>query len=132
MNHSLVASEYFKDIVENIPDDSYVISTAIKSKKENVFHIDSFFNTSLIYKILNRLKKQINLEEFPVTVFLTRCNLHTISHLFSLRHLGIKNIYLPVCSADIVTPNMINFLADKFGFLKITGNPKKDLQNVIQ
>ena len=33
--------------------------------------------------------------------------------------------------ADIITPNMVNFLSDKFGFLKTTSYPEADLKKVI-
>lgn len=132
INHTMFSSEYFKEIINNLPKNAYAISTVIKSDKKNILHLGSFFNTSLIYKVLDRIKQHIDLETFPLTVFLTRCNLHTISHLFSLRHLGIKNIFLPVCSSDIITPNMVDFLADKFGFLKMTSNPIQDLESIIK
>ena len=131
INHSLFSSEYFKHIVNELPEKTFAISTVIDADNDNILHLNSFFNTSLVYKILDKLKQSIDFEKFPVTVFLTRCNLHTISHLFSLRHLGVKNIFLPVCSADIITPNMVNFLSDKFGFLKTTSYPEADLKKVI-
>lgn len=131
INHTLFSSEYFKEILDELPEDCFAISTVIESDRDNIFHLNSFFNTSLIYKILDKLKQEIDFDTFPITVFLTRCNLHTISHLFSLRHLGVKNIFLPVCSADIITPNMVNFLSDKFNFLKTTSNALEDLKKVM-
>ncbi len=131
INHTMFSSEYFKEIINLLPENTFAISTVVESDRENILHLNSFFNTSLIYKILDKLKQDIDFSEFPITVFLTRCNLHTISHLFSLRHLGIKNIFLPVCSAEIITPNMLNFLADKFGYLKTTSNPDEDLKRVL-
>ena len=132
INHTMFSSEYFKEIINELPENAYAISTVIQSDRSNILHLDSFFNTSLIYKILDKLKQNINFEDFPITVFLTRCNLHTISHLFSLRHLGVKNIFLPVCSSDIITPNMVNFLAEKFDFLKTTSNPSEDLKKLFK
>lgn len=130
INHSLFAQDYFNELVANVPETSYVLSTAVSSDRENVFHIDSYFNTSLIYKILEKLKENIDLSKFPVSMFMTQCNLHTISHLFNLKLIGIRDIYLPECSANILTPNMINFLRDKFGFRQISDNAKKDLKKI--
>ena len=117
INHSLFSQDYFNKLVQRIPDDCYVISTAVSSDRKNVFHLDSYFNTSLVYKILERLKNEIDLDKFPVSLYMTQCNLHTISHLFNLKQIGLKNIYLPKCSSNIITPNMLQFLSDKFGFL---------------
>lgn len=131
INHSLFSLDYFNELVKDIPDDSYVISTAVMSDRENVFHLDSYFNTSLVYKILEKLKENVDFEQFPVSLFMTQCNLHTISHLFNLKQLGLKNIYLPECSSNIITPNMIKFLSNNFGFKQISKNPSKDLKKIF-
>ena len=132
INHSLFSQNYFDELVKNIPDDCFVISTAVSSDRKNVFHLDSYFNTSLIYKILEKIKNEIDVKKFSISLFMTQCNLHTISHLFNLRQIGLKNIYLPECSSNIITPNMIQFLSEKFGFKQIGKNPKKDLQAIIK
>lgn len=130
INHSLFAQDYFNELVKDIPETSYVLSTAVRSDRENVLHIDSYFNSSLVYKILEKLKTSLDLNKVPVSLFMTQCNLHTISHLFNIKQIGLKNIYLPECSPNIITPNMINFLSDKFGFRQISKNPKKDLKKL--
>lgn len=130
LNHAVIHSDYFEKLVENMPDDYFVISTSIQSEKENVMYFDSFFNSSLIYKIMSHIKKHVDLEEFPISLYITTCNLHTISHLFNLRQLGVKNIFLPECTSNVITPGMLNFLKNKFGFKQVCKNPKKDLKNL--
>ena len=98
--------------------------------QENVFFIDSFFNSSLIYKILAHVKEHVDLETFPISLFITTCNLHTLSHLFNLRYLGVKNIYLPKCTSEVITPNMMTFLKEKFDFKQISDNAEKDLKDL--
>ena len=130
LNHSQMHSEYFEKMIEKLPDDYYIISAMLKSKKENVFFIDSFFNSSLIYKILAHVKEHVDLETFPISLFITTCNLHTLSHLFNLRYLGVKNIYLPKCTSEVITPNMMTFLKEKFDFKQISDNAEKDLKDL--
>lgn len=130
LNHAAIQSAYFSEMEKNLPSDYYVISTTIPSSKENILYFNSFFNSSLIYKIIARIKEHIDLDKFPVSVFITTCNLHTISHLFNLRYLGIKNIYLPKCTSNTITPGMIEFLKSKFDFKQVTDDPKQDLKNV--
>ena len=130
LNHAAIQSAYFSEMEKNLPSDYYVISTTIPSSKENILYFNSFFNSSLIYKIIARIKEHIDLDKFPVSVFITTCNLHTISHLFNLRYLGIKNIYLPKCTSNTITPGMIDFLKSKFDFKQVTDDPKQDLKNV--
>lgn len=130
LNHAAVHSQYFYELEENLPEDYFVISTLIPSTKKNILYFDSFFNTSLIYKILARIKEYVDLKEFPITVFITNCNLHTITHLFNLKYLGVKDIYLPVCTSNVITPNMLKFIKDKFGFKQVTQSPKEDLKKL--
>ncbi len=132
VNHAVFSTEYFKTLVESIPKDCYVISTAIETHKSNALHVNSYFTTSLIYKILGKLKEKLDFSKVPVSLFVTQCNLHTISHLFNIKQVGLKNIYMPVCSANIITPNMINFLVDKFGFKKTTDNAQADLEKLLK
>ncbi len=130
LNHAPLHSEYFSKMIQELKDDYFVISTVMTAKKDNVLGFDSFFNSSLIYKILTHIKKHIDFEKFPVSVFITTCNLHTMSHLFNLRYLGVKNIYLPVCTANILTPKMLDFLKIKFNVKQVSSNPQKDLKTL--
>ncbi|MBS4759895.1 MAG: hypothetical protein KHX03_04265 [Clostridium sp.] len=130
LNHSPVHSEYFEKLEKNLYDDYYVISATLPSVKENVLFLDSFFNSSLIYKILAHIKERVDLEKFPISLFITTCNLHTLSHLFNLRQLGVKNIYLPKCTSNVITPGMLKFLKEKFGFRQVSDDPVKDLKNL--
>lgn len=130
LNHAAMHSKYFDVLEENLSDDHYVITTVIPSKKDNILYFDSFFNSSLIYKILSHIKKHVDLDKFPVSVFITTCNLHTMSHIFNLKYLGINSIYLPECTSNIITPNMLKFLEEKFDIKQVSDDPKKDLKNL--
>ena len=130
LNHAPVISDYFNELEKNLPDDYFVISASIPSTRKNILYFNSFFNSSLIYKILAQIKKQIDFEKFPVSLFITTCNLHTISHLFNLKYLGLKNIILPQCTTNVITPGMLNFLKTKFGFKQIGNNALEDLKKL--
>jgi len=130
-NHAAIYSDYLNEIEKLLPDDCFVLTTVLPSDKENVLYFDSFFNSSLIYKVLNYIKKEIDFSVFPISLFITTCNLHTISHLFNLKYLGVKNIFLPECTSNIITPVMLKFLKTKFDFKQATNNPKKDLEDIV-
>lgn len=131
LNHAPIHSQYFDELEQNLSKDSFIISTLIPSKKDNVLYFDSFFNTSLIYKIISHIKEEININEFPITMFITNCNLHTITHLFNLKYLGIKDIYLPKCTSNVITPSMLSFIKDKFGFKQVSENIEDDLKDFL-
>lgn len=130
LNHATLYSEYFNEMEKNLPDDYFVISTTVPSERPNVLHFDSFFNTSLIYKILSHIKKHVDFDKFPISVFITSCNLHTLSHIFNLRYLGIKNIYLPVCTSNTITPGMLKFLKSEFDIKQVGFDAKEDLKKL--
>lgn len=129
LNHSPIKSEYLEELEKNLKPDQLLISAAIKSKKENVLCFDSFFNSSLIYKIISKLKEEINFEDITTSLFITTCNQHTISHLFNLKYLGIKNLFLPKCTSNVITPNMLKFLTKTFKFKQIGTNALDDLKS---
>lgn len=131
MNHAAIYSEYFNKMENLLPDDFFVLTTLLPSQKDNVLYFNSFFNSSLIYKVLAYMKKEIDFAEFSTSLFLTSCNLHTISHLFNLKYLGIKNIYLPECTSNVITPVMLEFLKTKFGFKQVSTNPQKDIDELL-
>src|SRR5574344_1706196 len=95
-NHGTIESEYFKELEKNLPDEYFVISTSIPSNKKNILYFDSFFNSSLIYNFLSALKKRVDIEEFPISLFITSCNMHTLSHLFNLKQLVLISKSLKV------------------------------------
>lgn len=127
MNHNPIYSQYLEELEKNLPQDHFVISTALPSEKSNVLYFNSFFNSSLIYKILAKIKNKIDFAQFPVSVFITTCNQHTISHIFNLKYLGVKNVFLPECASNIITPAMLNFLKNQFGFKQVSSDPQTDL-----
>ena len=130
LNHTAGHSSYFSELEKNLPEDFFVISTIMPSTKKNILYFDSFFNSSLIYKILAHIKTQTDFEKFPVSVFITTCNLHTLSHIFNLKYLGIKNIFLPECGSNTITPQMAKFLKTKFGFKQVSQKPENDLSAI--
>ena len=127
-NHAVLHSEYLKQLEENLPDEYFLISTLVPSDKANVLYFNSFFNSSLIYKIIAYIKEKIDFDIFSVSLFITTCNLHTLSHIFNMKYLGIKNIFLPECTSNVITPSMLNFLKNKFGLKQISSNPLLDLK----
>ena len=45
-------------------------------------------------------------------------------------YLGVKDIYLPLCTSNVITPNMLQFIKNKFDFKQVTPNPVIDLQGL--
>ncbi len=124
---------YIDSLIDSIPDDCYTISLSFDKKKDNVWHLDSFYGYSLIYYILNTIVERISQEELnKISVFLTQCNMQTISHILNLKALGLNSIYLGNCCPTAVNPSLIKGLNDIFDVKYMKGNPKDDLHTILK
>lgn len=125
---NLAYKQYFEKFFELMPKDCYAISMSYPIHKENVFHLDSFYDYSLLYKILEEIAKIQTINQLDMSIFLTKCDKHTISNLLYLKYIGVKNVYMCKCPISLINPTLIQTLREIFGIEEIT-EPKKDLQD---
>ena len=121
--------QYFDDFFELDHKNSFIFSLSHKKSGENIFHLDSVYDYSLVYKILKEIQLRIPLNELNISIFLTSCDKHTISNLLYLRHSGIKNIYMCKCPPSLINPSLVTTLLNTFG-IKEFSDPKKDLEEI--
>ena len=130
MNYNTNQNIYFNSFFENVPKDCFVISFSYNRIRKNVWHIDLFYDVTLIYDILERLK------EYPkilknTTFYLTQCRLQTISHALNFKMYGIKNIYLGECCPTIISPSLTEGANELFNIRQISKSAKDDLNNIL-
>lgn len=123
--------EYFKTFFSILPDNCYAVSLCCPIKKANVFHLDSFFDYSLIYKFLKELSEKISIKDFDISIFLTRCDKHTISNLLYFKNVGIKNVYTCKCPSTILNPALVQTLLEVFNVKEMT-TPQKDIEDAMK
>jgi len=123
--------EYFEKFFELMPKDCYAISMCCPAHCENVFHLDSFSDYSLIYKIMEMIKDKKPLSELKISVFLTKCDKHTISNLLYLKLSGIKNVYMSKCPPSLVNPALMETMQQLFEIKEIS-DPKKDIEDTLR
>ena len=68
--------------------------------------------------------------DLPLSMVLSWYEQKAVSILLTLLHLGIKNIRLGPSLPAFVSPNVLNFLVEKFGIAPIT-TPEEDLKNLL-
>lgn len=122
--------EYFDKFINFIPKDCYVLSLAYDRSGENIFHLKSYYEYSLIYKILKKMMEIKPLSEFSMSIFLTKCDKHTISNVLNLQHMGIKNIYMCKCSPVLVNPALMSAMKSIFGLEEFV-NPQEDIKKTL-
>lgn len=131
LNYRNEFKHYFEKFFECMLDGSFAFSLSFDFKKENIYHLESFFDYSLLYKILKRISEKIPLDKINLNVFLTRCDKHTIANLLYLKHLGVKKVYTCKCPPTLITPNILQTLKEVFEIKEIT-DAKKDLEDTLK
>lgn len=122
--------QYFEKFLKLLPKDCYALSLSYKENRENVLYFDSLYDYSIIYLILKQIREKIALKEIDISIFLTRCDKHTISNLLYLKEIGIKNVYMCKCSPTLINPAIVKTLQETFNIKEIT-DAKTDLEATL-
>lgn len=130
-NYSSSCTEYCSAFLDVLPKDCFAISLSCKTTAENILHIDSFYDYSLLYKILEYLNQKIPLSELKLSMFITRCDKHSIASLIYLKEIGVKNVYMCECPPALINPAMIKIVQEIFGIKEFT-NPKRDIEETLE
>ena len=130
LNYPSINKQYFEKFFELMPQDCYAISLSYKKLATNVFHLDSFYDYSLIHKILKRINDKVTFKDINASIFMTRCDKHTIANLIYLEEIGMNNIYTCKCPTTLVNPMLMKTLQDLYG-IKEFADPQKDLAEIL-
>lgn len=125
------SNEYIKEFLNTVSDDSFIISFSYQIERENFWHVNSFYNFVAVYKIIEKISSSIPDFQKHFAIFLIDCNSRTISHIFNLLYLGVKNIFLGPCCPNIINPVLIDGLKEIFSIEPIT-KPSDDVLKIEQ
>ncbi len=131
-NYNVPQTEYFDKLFDRIPEDCFVISFSYNRKQENIWHIGTFYDISLIYNVFDKLKEHEDILKERTTVFITQCHLQTISHALNLKIIGVKNIYLSECCPNVINPTIFDGMKDIFGIQKISDSAENDIKEILK
>jgi len=128
---NLAYKSYFETFYKIFPKDCYAFSMCCPINTQNVFHLDSYNDYSFFYKLLREIKRNASFDKLNMSVFLTRCDKHTISNLLYLRHIGIKKLYMCKCPPSLINPALMQTLQEIFD-IKELSDPKKDIEDNLK
>ena len=114
--------DYFNKLLKFIPKNTIVISLTNEFIGEKIININMAPDFYTIYRIINKLKS-INID---ITLFLAKCDKHTISNVLNLKELGVKNVFLSKCTPIMLNPTLTNTLKTIY-HIKPTTNASKDI-----
>ena len=120
------SNDYIKSFFDKAPHDCYIISFAQPSNRKNFWHVTSYYDFSVVYKILEKLSAEIDNPAQNISFFLPDCSINTISYIFNLMYLGISKIFLGPCCPNVMNPILVDALESLFGIKELT-NPKDDI-----
>lgn len=124
------SSDYVYKFFKEAPEDVFVISFAYNSNKENIWNVSPYYDFILLYKILELFKNSCTEINKYISIFFVDCAVNTLSQIFNLKHLGIKNIFLGTCCPNIINPVLADGLKNLFNIEEIT-DAKNDILKLI-
>ncbi|MCF6330132.1 MAG: hydroxylamine reductase [Sulfurimonas sp.] len=137
---------YYREMAEMLPSDCVIITSSCGKFRFNDIDFgviegteipryldlgqcnDSNGAVEIAKAISEALDTPIN--DLPISIVLSWMEQKAVIILLALFSLGIQNIYLGPKPPQFVNEDIFNFLAETFN-LHLTGNAKKDLQNLL-
>lgn len=136
---------YFTDLAEKIPQDSVILTLGCGKYRFNkktfgdingiprLLDIgqcnDSYSAIQVVLALAEAFRCDVN--ELPLSLFISWFEQKAVAVLLTLLHLGIKNIHLGPTLPGFLTPTLLNYLSDHFG-LKAVTTPQEDLNEVLK
>lgn len=121
---------YYENIIKNIPDDTFLINLGFSiNEKPNIVSFNSINDFYLVYLILNEIEKHIQDKDIDLSLFISKCDKHTISNIINLKTMGIKNIYLSKCTPIMLNPTLVNVLNEYYD-IKTATDPIDNLKQI--
>ncbi|MBQ8237654.1 MAG: hydroxylamine reductase [Oscillospiraceae bacterium] len=135
---------YYTEFVKQTPADTVVLTLACGKYRFNDLDLgtigglprvmdigqcnDAYSAIQIAVALANAFGCGVN--DLPLSMILSWYEQKAVCILLTLLHLGIKNIRLGPTLPAFVSPNVLNFLVEKFGIAPIT-TPEEDLKAIL-
>lgn len=120
---------YYNTLAQHVSDDTFVISLSENHNIRNFVRINTAPDFFMIYRILNKLLPVSKTHGVRLSVFMAKCNKHTISNVLNLKRLGVDNIFLSKCSPVMLNPTLTETLKKVYN-INPTTNVCEDLKKI--
>ena len=119
--------EYYNSLAKHINDETCVISLSDWHNIKNFIQIKSAPDFYMIYRILEKIFPFTFKNGVKISLFLAKCNKHTISNVINLKNMGVDNIFLNKCSPVMLNPTLTDTLKKVYD-INPTTTVKEDLK----
>lgn len=123
--YSLEQKTYFEKLIKLTPENILIISFSYNIERENLTHINTCFDSYSLIRVFDSIKDYT----LPVTVFMPKCDRHTISEMVYLCENPNTEVFVGKCTPIILNPSLMNTLKSVFEINSIT-SAKKDLETI--
>ncbi|MBR1754570.1 hypothetical protein IJ732_07020 [bacterium] len=121
------SNEYYKTLLENLPERSFAFSFSYDKSAENIYHINSYYDGRIFLKIFR------NIEEYKdknISVFMTQGDRYTVANLLLVKKLGFKHVFSDNFPDNIIAPHTKQILETKFDINFVT-DAKSDIAKTM-
>lgn len=125
-DYSLEQKTYFEKLIKLAPKNVLIVSFSYSNERENLIYLNTCFDYFSLIRIFKYLLKY----NFPITVFIPKCNKDSIAQMIYLSSFKKAQILLGKCAPIILNPVLLKTLRDSFGISLITA-VKKDLEKIL-
>ena len=106
---------YFNNMLKHVDDEILVISLSEEHNAKNCINIKSAPDFFMLYRLLDLIMPETKQHNIPISVYISKCDKHTISNVINLKLLGIENVYLSKCTPIMLNPTLTSTLSDIYG-----------------
>lgn len=128
-SHNKRNKMYYENIMKNMPDDIFAISFSYRKDSANLVSLNGTTNFEIIYFILDKLRPLMSNKSIDVSIFISKCDKHTISNLINLRENGLKHIFLSKCTPIMLNPTLIGIISEYYD-INPSDHPVDDLNMI--
>lgn len=135
---------YYTEFVRKAPSDTVILTLACGKYRFHDLDLgdiggvprlldigqcnDAYSAIQIALALANAFECEVN--ELPLSMVLSWYEQKAVCILLTLLHLGIRNIHLGPTLPAFLSPNVLNFLVEKFGIAPVT-TPEEDLKKLL-
>lgn len=126
-NFSDKSEDYYEEFLQKLPDNSFAFSFSHPKSAENIFHINSYFDTRLFLKIFRNFK---DIPQGNISIFVTKGDRYVVTNLLLMKKLGFRHVFSSNFPDSIIAPNVKDILQQKFK-INFISNVDKDIEKTM-
>jgi hydroxylamine reductase len=119
--------KYYEMLTKHINKETALITLSDSLEYRGIIHINSAPDFNMIYRIWDLIKDTATACGIKVSLFLAKCDKHTISNIINIKHSGVNNVFLSRCTPVMLNPTLTETLKTLY-LINPTSEASEDLK----